>query len=118
MPPELGRGVLEALGTASPTCPAKEGRAGVGGWRKRLEGMGQVCAIRGIWGFGPVTCRSRNLNHGRRCEDRMTVPRKGRHRGDIPAGPVAKILSSQCKGAWVQSRIRELDSTCSNQDPE
>ena len=67
MPPELGRGVPEALGTASPTCPAKEGRAGVGGQGKRLEGMGQVCAVQGIWGFGPVTCRSRNLNCGRRC---------------------------------------------------
>ena len=33
---------------------------------------------------------------------------------DIPGGPVAKTLSSQCKESGVQSLVRELDPTCCN----
>ena len=32
---------------------------------------------------------------------------------DFP-GPVAKTLSFQMQGAWVQSLVRELDPTCHN----
>ena len=27
--------------------------------------------------------------------------------GDFPGGPVVKILCSQCRGAWVQTLVRE-----------
>ena len=33
---------------------------------------------------------------------------------DFPSGPVAKTLSSQCKGPGVRFLVRELDPTCHN----
>ena len=33
---------------------------------------------------------------------------------DFPSGPVAKTLSSQCKGPVVRFLVRELDPTCHN----
>ena len=33
---------------------------------------------------------------------------------NFPGGPVAKTLCSQCRGAWVQSLVRELNPTCCN----
>ena len=35
-----------------------------------------------------------------------------RKRRGSPGGPVAKILHSQCREAWVGSLVRELDPTC------
>ena len=32
--------------------------------------------------------------------------------GDFPGGPVDK--TPQCREAWIQSLVRELDSTCHN----
>ena len=33
---------------------------------------------------------------------------------DFPGGPVAKTLSSQCRGPGVRFLVRELDPTCHN----
>ena len=33
---------------------------------------------------------------------------------DFPGGPEAKTPHSQCRGAWVQSLVKELDPSCPN----
>ena len=44
----------------------------------------------------------------------MAVGLQGWEERDFPGGPVAKTLSSQCRGGWVQSLVRELDPACRN----
>ena len=36
--------------------------------------------------------------------------------GDFPGGPVAETLGAQWRGAKIRSLVKELDSTCCNQD--
>ena len=42
------------------------------------------------------------------------ISEKAKVWGDFPGGPVAKTPCSQCRGARVQSPVRELDPTCHN----
>ena len=53
--------------------------------------------------------------------DHKREPTKGFSRKplnrDFPGGLAVKTLRSQCRGPGVRSLVRELDSTCHNEDP-
>ena len=44
----------------------------------------------------------------------FVCPIKKAGSGDFPSSPTAKTPSSQCRGVWVQSLVKELDAACHN----